>query len=78
MDLELLGIRNELHLVRNGDKFTMPPACYTLSKEEKKRVCETLQQLKVPDGYSSNFENLGSMQDLKLVGLKSHDCHILM
>lgn len=32
----------------------------------------------VPDGYSSNLRNLVSMQELKLVGLKSHVCHILM
>ncbi|GAU23276.1 hypothetical protein TSUD_281710 [Trifolium subterraneum] len=32
----------------------------------------------VPQGYSSNFKSLVSSNDLKLVGLKSHDCHILM
>jgi len=31
----------------------------------------------VPQGYSSNFKRLVS-KDLKLIGLKSHDCHILM
>ena len=40
--------------------------------------CKCLADLKVPDGYSSNFRNLVSMDDLKMVGLKSHDCHILM
>ena len=34
--------------------------------------------MKVPQGYSSNISNLVSMQELKLVSLKSHDCHILM
>jgi len=34
--------------------------------------------VKVPQGYSSNISSLVSMQDLKLVGLKSHDCHVLM
>ena len=41
-------------------------------------VCQSLLELKVPDGYSSNFRSCVSMEDLKLYGLKSHDCHILM
>ena len=32
----------------------------------------------MPHDYSSNIKSLVSMKDLKLVGLKSHDCHILM
>jgi len=34
--------------------------------------------VKVPQGYSSNISSIVSMQDLKLVGLKSHDFHVLM
>ena len=34
--------------------------------------------MKVPQGYSSNISSIVSMQDLKLVGLKSHDFHVLM
>ena len=40
--------------------------------------CKFLQGVKVPEGYSSNIRSLVSMKDLKLKGLKSHDCHILM
>ena len=29
-------------------------------------------------GYSSNIKSLVQFKDLKLVGLKSHDCHVLM
>ncbi|XP_047178785.1 uncharacterized protein LOC124845689 [Vigna umbellata] len=32
----------------------------------------------VPQGYSSNISSLVSMKDLKLVGLKYHDCHVLI
>ena len=35
-------------------------------------------EVKVPEGYSSNVKNLVSMTDLKLNGLKSHDCHVLL
>ena len=34
--------------------------------------------MRVPQGYSSNIKSLVSINDLKLVGLKSHDCHVLM
>ena len=34
--------------------------------------------VKVPQGYSSNIKSLVQLKDLKLVGLKSHDCHVLM
>jgi len=29
-------------------------------------------------GYTSNLKSLMSMQDLKLVCIKSHDCHVIM
>ncbi|KAL6310976.1 hypothetical protein AAG906_019942 [Vitis piasezkii] len=64
---------------RFGLKRTyLPPACYTLSRKEKKIVLQTLADLKVPEGYCSNFRNLVSMEELKLNGLKSHDYHALM
>ncbi|XP_031131818.1 uncharacterized protein LOC116033200 [Ipomoea triloba] len=32
----------------------------------------------VPSGYSSNIKKLVSVMDLKVIGMKSHDCHVLM
>jgi len=49
-----------------------------MSRQEKISFCLCLKSVKVPQGYSSNIQSLVSMQDLKLVGLKHHDCHILM
>ncbi|XP_073152786.1 uncharacterized protein [Henckelia pumila] len=78
LDLVEMNIRTDL-APRMGEKKTfLPAACYTLSKDEKKSICNSLSGIKVPDGYSSNFKNLVSMKDLKLVGLKSHDYHTLM
>jgi len=37
-----------------------------------------LRGVKVPQGYSPNIKSVVSMDDLKLMGLKSHDCHVLM
>ena len=78
LDLIEMGIRNELAPRVEGKRTYLPPACYTLTKEEKRSFCETILKLKVPNGYCSNFANIVSMQDLRLLGMKSHDCHVLM
>lgn len=77
-DLEDLGMRPELAPKENGKKAYLPPACFTLTKEEKIKLCKTFSELKVPEGYCSNFKNRVSMTDLKWYGLKSHDYHMLM
>jgi len=45
---------------------------------KKISFCQCLKGVKVPQGHSLNVKSLVSMQDLKLIGLKCHDCHILM
>ena len=78
LDLMEMGLRSELAPRFEQKRTYLPPACYTLSIMEKKIFCQTLADLKVPEGYCSNFRNLVSMEELKLVGLKSHDYHTLM
>ncbi|KAH7837023.1 hypothetical protein Vadar_008640 [Vaccinium darrowii] len=78
LDIVDKGLRKELAPVIGEKRTFLPAACYTLSREEKKAFCRTLSELKVPDGYSSNFRSKISMEELKLYGLKSHDCHVLM
>ena len=73
-----MGIREQLHPQSQGQQTYLPPACYTMSTKEKKQFCHCLKNVKVPQGYSSNIKSLVSVNDLKLVGLKSHDCHVLM
>jgi len=48
-----------------------------MSKDEKKSFCQCLKGVKVPQEHSLNVKSLVSIQDLKLIELKSHDCHIL-
>ena len=73
-----MGIREKLHPTSQGSRTYLPPACHTMSTNEKRSFCHCLHMLKVPQGYSSNIKSLVSVNDLKLVGLKSHDCHVLM
>ena len=78
LDLVDMGIREKLAPVDVGSRKFLPPACHTLSRKEKRSFCECLRGIKVPQGYSSNIRSLVSMEDFKLIGLKSHDCHVLM
>lgn len=78
LDLQLLGIRKDLHPVKVGEKYFLPPAPYTMSPDEKKMFCEVLKGVKFPDGYASNIHNNVRVNEKKLVGLKSHDNHILL
>ncbi|XP_027357517.1 uncharacterized protein LOC113866918 [Abrus precatorius] len=78
LDLVKLGIRSDLAPVKKGNQTFLPPTAYTLSRYEKRALCETLYSVKVPEGYSSNINSLVSLKDLKLKGLKSHDFHILI
>ncbi|KAL0556439.1 hypothetical protein IC582_004953 [Cucumis melo] len=77
-DLVDLKLRPELAPISSEKKIFIPPACYTLTKEENRCILKTLSRIKVPEGYSSNIRNLVSMTDLKLNSLKSHDCHVLI
>ncbi|GJX06299.1 putative transposase-associated domain-containing protein [Tanacetum coccineum] len=78
LDLAELGIKPELFARQEEDKTTLPPAGYTLTNAEKDIFCETLSNIRVPQGYCSNFSSLVSLKDRKLIGLKSHDYHMLM
>ena len=78
MDLEEMGIRMELVPQKDGEKTYLLVAYYNLSKQEKKQFYMILFELKVLEGYCSNFRNRVSLEEMKLIGLKSHDCHTLI
>ncbi|GKC24587.1 hypothetical protein Tco_1026737, partial [Tanacetum coccineum] len=78
LDLAKLGVKPELFAMQDEDKTTLPLAGYTLTNAEKDIFCETLHNIKVPEGYCSNFSSLVNLKDRKLIGLKSHDYHMLM
>ncbi|XP_020266413.1 uncharacterized protein LOC109841901 [Asparagus officinalis] len=78
-DLNALNIRHDLQAqeVANG-KFDLPSARITMSKVEMQRFCEVLKSVKSPDGYCSNISNNIQVKERKLLGLKTHDYHILL
>jgi len=74
-DLVKMGVWFELQPQPHGKRTYLPPACHTLKRSVSVGVCK---ELKVSQGYSSNIKSPVSMKDLKLIGLKSHNCHVLM
>lgn len=78
LDLEVINIRSELHLIRKGEKHHLHVASYTLSKGDKHLFYPFFQQLRVPDDFSSNISQSVDMKEHKISGLKSHDYHVLL
>lgn len=79
LDLKHMGIRSELHPTETGSqKSTIPPACFSLKKEEKREIFRLLKTIKVPDGYAANISRCVDVKQMKINGLKSHDFHIIM
>jgi hypothetical protein len=64
-DLKDQGIRPELYAEETETGTDLPIAATTLSKAERKELCQFLHDLKVPSGYSSNFERLVLVKDMK-------------
>ncbi|XP_050142219.1 uncharacterized protein LOC126618178 [Malus sylvestris] len=77
-DLEVLNIRRSQHPRREGNRTFLPPTLFTLKREEKTAFCNVLSTIRVPDGYSSNLSQCVHVNERKIHGLKSHDCHVLM
>ncbi|KAI5343041.1 hypothetical protein L3X38_010917 [Prunus dulcis] len=78
LDLLNMGVKTDLQPQYGERRTRLPPGPWNLSRAEKREVCNSFYGMKVPEGYSSNINNLVSLQDSRLLGLKSHDCHTLM
>ena len=73
-----MNIRTDLHLIPDGPRFLKPYACYTLALAERKYLCRFLKSVKCPDGYAYNISRNVNVNEGKISGLKSHDCHMLL
>ena len=78
LDMVAMGIRTGLKPQPGGKKEKLPLASWNLMLHEKKTVCNSLYGMKLCDRFCSNIKSLVSMDDLRLVGMKSHDCHTMI
>ncbi|KAL0401975.1 UNVERIFIED_CONTAM: hypothetical protein Slati_4227400 [Sesamum latifolium] len=76
-DLKSFCNRPELELDERRSNV-IPKAVYTLSKEQKRRVCKWIKGLQFPDDYASNLALCVDMTELQMHGMKSHDYHVFI
>ncbi|XP_054817658.1 uncharacterized protein LOC129317338 [Prosopis cineraria] len=77
-DLSTYCNRPELALFKSVGKTMKPKATYTLTKQQRKLVCEWIKNLRLPDGHASNLSKCVDMENCKLLGMKSHDCYVFL
>jgi hypothetical protein len=74
-----MNIREGLHPQQKPlGKFYLPPARFAMSKSERRAFCDVIRNIKVPDGYCRNISKCVNVAEGKIVGLKTHDCLVLM
>ena len=66
LDLQVMGIREELHPILRGEYLELPSTCYTLYVNEQKVFCKFLKEVKFPDGYSSNISRCVNLKNRKI------------
>jgi len=54
-DLEEMGIRLEIYIQEAGNGKDLPVAAITMSRKEKKELCQFLHSVIFPSKYGSNF-----------------------
>ena len=54
-----------------------PIPCYALTTKEMIEFCKFLKSIKFSSGYAANLSRNVSINDGKISGLKTHDCHVL-
>ena len=76
LDLVDICDRSELHVDENG-KAHVP--IYRLNEAAKEEFFDWISESVIfPDGYASNLRNCVDRSEGKFIGLKSHDCHVIM
>ncbi|KAL2512828.1 Uncharacterized protein Adt_18428 [Abeliophyllum distichum] len=77
-DLMKLKIRHKLHLYEDKERLMKPAAEYTFINADRQKFCNFIRKVKFPDGFASNLRKNVAPNESRIIGLKSHDCHILM
>ena len=78
LDLVDMKIGNELHHQLKVNKLLKPHECYTSTLEKRREFCKFLKLVKFPDDYATKIFRNVNISDEKILGLKSHDCHIFL
>jgi hypothetical protein len=75
LDIVLYCNRKNIELVYRVAK---PRTSFVLEKNSQLLVYKWLKSLHFSDGHASNISRLVNIEDCRLYGMKSHDCHVFM
>jgi len=78
LDITLFYNHKNLELVCDESRVAKPRASFVLEKNAQLLVYKWLKSLRFPDGHASNISRLVNMEECRLNGMKSHDCHMFM
>jgi len=78
LDVALFCNRKNMELVCDESWIAKPRASFMLEKKAQLLVYKWLKSLCFPDGHASNISRLVNMEEYRLYGMKSHDCHVFM
>lgn len=76
LDCVDLGIKKRLQ--PKGARERPPAGAFNLKNDEKTLMCKVFAASILPDGVASNIARSVRVEEKKLVGLKSHNSHIIM
>jgi hypothetical protein len=71
LDVALFYNRKNMELVSDESRVAKPRASFVLEKN-------ALKSLRFLDGHTSNILRLVNMEECRLYGIKSHNCHVFM
>ena len=78
-DLKKMGVRESLWIYEDENgKLMKPHAPYVLTPAQRQQFCQFIKGVRFPDGFCSNLKKKVSENDTNILGLKSHDCHVIM
>ena len=67
-----------MELVYDESRVAKPRASFVLEKNAQLLVYKWIKSLRFLDGHASNISRLVNIEDCRLYGMKSHDCHVFM
>jgi hypothetical protein len=68
----------KIKLVYDRSWVAKPKASFNLDKNAQLRVYQWLKSPCFPNGHALNISRLVNLEDCRLYGIKSHDCHVLI
>jgi len=78
LDTALFHNRKNMELVFDGSQVAKLRASFVLEKNAQRLVYKWLKSLCFSNRHASNISRLVNMEEYKLYGMKSHDCHMFM